>query len=296
MLIFVLSFMILSCIWYSLLLTKDYIKKKKEGTLEEGSFIKLGLIGMLANFFDTLGIGSFAIETSLFKNLKLIEDKKLPGTLNVANTIPTTLEAIIFITVIKVEPVTLFSMLASAVIGAIVGAKFVSKFDEKTIQISMGIALLVVAALMTAGQLKLFPIGGDAVGLTGITLVIGIIGNFVFGALMTIGIGLYAPCMALVFALGMGAKAAFPIMMGSCALLMPFSSYQFIKNGAYSTKASVAIGILGSIGVLIAAYVVKSLPLSVLKWVVVCVIIYTSVVMFKSSKINNKKQPEVCTE
>lgn len=296
MLTFVLSFMILSCIWYSLLLTKDYIKKKKEGTLEEGNFIKLGLIGMLANFFDTLGIGSFAIETSFFKNLKLIEDKKLPGTLNVANTIPTVLEAIIFITVIKVEPVTLFSMLASAVIGAIVGAKFVSKFDEKTIQISMGIALLVVAALMTAGQLKLFPIGGDAVGLTGITLVIGIIGNFVFGALMTIGIGLYAPCMALVFALGMGAKAAFPIMMGSCALLMPFSSYQFIKNGAYSTKASVAIAILGSIGVLIAAYVVKSLPLSVLKWVVVCVIIYTSVIMFKSSKINNKKQPEVCTE
>lgn len=289
MLKIILSFMILSCIWYSLLLTKDYIKKKKEGTLEEGSFVKLGLIGMAANFFDTLGIGSFAIETSFFKHLKLVEDKKLPGTLNVANTIPTTLEAIIFMTVIKVDPLTLFSMLASAVLGAILGAKMVSKFEERTIQISMGIALLVVAALMTAGQLHLFPIGGNDVGLTGIKLVIGIIGNLVFGALMTIGIGLYAPCMALIFALGMGPKAAFPIMMGSCALLMPFSSYQFIKNGAYSTKASIAIAILGSIGVLIAAYVVKSLPLDVLKWVVVCVIIYTSVVMFKASKFNNKK-------
>lgn len=295
MLKIILSFMILSCIWYSFLLTKDYIKKKKDNTLEKESFVKLGLIGMVANFFDTLGIGSFAIETSFFKNLKLIEDKKLPGTLNVANTIPTTLEAIIFMTVVKVDPLTLFSMLASAVLGAVVGAKVVSKFEEKTIQISMGMALLVVAALMIAGQLNLFPIGGNDIGLTGVKLAIGIIGNFIFGTLMTIGIGLYAPCMALVFALGMGAKAAFPIMMGSCALLMPFSSYEFIKNGAYSTKASAAIAIFGSIGVLVAAYVVKSLPLNVLKWVIVCVIVYTSTVMFKSSKLSNKKQSEVCT-
>lgn len=293
MLKIVLLFMILSSVWYSIVLIKDYFKKKKEGTLEEGSFIKLGLIGMLANFLDTLGIGSFAVETSFFKNLKVVEDKKLPGTLNVANTIPTILEALIFMTVVKVDPVTLFSMLASAVLGAIVGAKVVSKFKEKTIQVSMGVALLVVAALMIAGQLKLFPVGGNEVGLKGIKLIIGILGNFIFGALMTVGIGLYAPCMALVFALGMGPQAAFPIMMGSCALLMPFSSYQFIKSGAYSTKASMAIAILGSIGVLIAAYIVKSLPLNILKWVVVCVIIYTSSIMFKSSRINKKKQYNV---
>lgn len=286
MLKFVLGFMVISGIWLIIVLTKEYLRKKKEGTLEEESFIKLGLIGMLANFFDTLGIGSFAIETSLFKNLKVIEDVKLPGTLNVANTIPIIFEALIFMTAVKVDPITLFSMLAAAAIGAVVGAGFVSRFQEKTIQVCMGIALIAVAGLMVAGQLKLFPVGGDAVGLTGIKLAIGIIGNFVFGALMTIGIGLYAPCMALVFALGMGPTAAFPIMMGSCAVLMPFASYKFIKNGAYSTKASMSITILGSIGVLIAAYIVKSLPLNILKWVVVCVIIYTSAMMFKSSRLN----------
>jgi uncharacterized membrane protein YfcA len=286
MLKFILGFMIASSIWLMVILTKDYLRKKREGTLEKGSFIKLGLIGMLANFFDTLGIGSFAIETPFFKNLKIVDDVKLPGTLNVANTIPTILEAIIFMTVIEVEPITLICMLVAAVIGAVVGAEVVSKFEERTIQICMGIALIAVAGLMVAGQLKLFPVGGDAVGLTGIKLIIGIIGNFVFGALMTVGIGLYAPCMALVFALGMGPKVAFPIMMGSCAILMPFASYKFIKNGAYSTKASMAIAILGSIGVLIAAYIVKSLPLNILKWVVVCVIIYTSAIMFKSAKAN----------
>lgn len=284
----VLGFMILSALGFIALLIKDYIKKKNEGTLEEGSFIKFGFIGMLANFFDTLGIGSFAIETSLFKNLKMIEDKKLPGTLNVANTIPTMTEALIFMTVIKVDAVTLFSMLAAAVLGAIVGAKIVSRFNEKTIQVAMGVSLVVVALLMIAGLLNLYPVGGDATGLTGAKLVIGIIGNFVFGALMTVGIGLYAPCMALVFALGMGPKVAFPIMMGSCALLMPFSSYQFIKSGAYSSKASVSIAVLGTVGVLIAAYIVKSLPLNILKWVVTCVIIYTSYMMFKSARSNKK--------
>lgn len=288
MLKIVLGFMIISALVFIAVLVKDYIKKKNDGTLEEGSFIKFGLIGMLANFFDTLGIGSFAIETSLFKNLKMVEDKKLPGTLNVANTIPTMTEALIFMTVIKVDAVTLFSMLAAAVLGAIVGAKIVSRFNEKTIQVAMGVSLVVVALLMVAGLLNLYPVGGDATGLTGAKLVIGIIGNFVFGALMTVGIGLYAPCMALVFALGMGPKVAFPIMMGSCALLMPFSSYQFIKSGAYSSKASVSIAVLGTVGVLIAAYIVKSLPLNVLKWVVTCVIIYTSSMMFKSARFNKK--------
>ncbi|AWI03345.1 sulfite exporter TauE/SafE family protein [Clostridium drakei] len=289
----VLGFMIVSALGFIAVLIKDYIKKKNDGTLEEGSFIKFGLIGMLANFFDTLGIGSFAIETSLFKNLKMVEDKKLPGTLNVANTIPTMTEALIFMTVIKVDAVTLFSMLAAAVLGAVVGAKIVSRFNEKTIQVAMGVSLVVVALLMIAGLLNLYPVGGDATGLTGAKLVIGIIGNFVFGALMTVGIGLYAPCMALVFALGMGPKVAFPIMMGSCALLMPFSSYQFIKSGAYSSKASVSIAVLGTVGVLIAAYIVKSLPLNILKWVVTCVIIYTSYMMFKSAKASRKISTEV---
>jgi uncharacterized membrane protein YfcA len=287
MLQLILAFMLLSGLYFMILLTKDYSKKKKQGTLEEGSFIKISIIALLADFFDTLGIGSFAIETSFFKNLNIVEDKKLPGTLNVGGTIPTIIEALIFMTSIHVEPVTLFSMIIASVVGATVGAEIVSKFDEKTIQISMGISLLVVAILMVSKQLHFFPMGGDASGLKGMMLLIGVAGNFILGALMTIGIGLYAPCMALVFALGMGPKVAFPIMMGSCALLMPFASYKFIKNGTYSTKASMYMTILGSIGVLFAAYIVKSLPLNILMWLVVCVVIYTSVMMFKSAKINN---------
>jgi uncharacterized membrane protein YfcA len=243
----------------------------------------VGAVGFITNFFDTLGIGSFAPTTALLKVFKLTDDKKIPGTLNVSMAIPVVAEAFIFMTVIKVEPITLFSMLGAATLGAFLGAGVVSKLDEKKIQIGMGIALLVVSFVMLAGQLHLFPSGGEAIGLTGAKLIIAIVANFILGALMTLGIGLYAPCMALVFALGLSPQIAFPIMMGSCAFLMPSASVKFVKSGAYDRKASMAITIFGVVGVFIAAYIVKELPLNTLKWMVIAVILYTSVMMFRSA-------------
>lgn len=275
---------------FAIIFFKDYFKTSKKGQLEKGSFLGFGIIGFITNFFDTLGIGSFAQITALLKGFKLTDDRKIPGTLNVSCTIPIVVEAFIFITVIKVEPITLFSMIAAATLGAVLGSKFVSKLDEKKIQIGMGIALLLVAFVMLAGQLKLMPIGGDAIGLTGIKLIIAIVANFILGALMMLGIGLYAPCMALVFALGLSPQIAFPIMMGSCAFLMPAASVNFVREAAYDRKASMAITIFGSIGVLIAAYIVKELPLNILKWLVIVVILYTSVMMFKSAARSKYKK------
>jgi len=123
---------------------------------------------------------------------------------------------------------------------------------------------------------------GNAIGLQSGKLVIAGVVNFFLGALMTAGIGLYAPCMALVFALGMSPQVAFPIMMGSCAFLMPPASIRFIREGAYNRKAAVAMAIPGIIAVLIAAFIVKSLPLDILRWIVIVVILYTSSVMLRA--------------
>ncbi|TYP57782.1 sulfite exporter TauE/SafE family protein [Thermosediminibacter litoriperuensis] len=277
----VLSVLGLLTLGFSYVFFKDTVKNKH--TFSDASWAKLSVVGFIVNFFDTLGIGSFAPTTAFFKLMKLVPDKLIPGTLNVSMTIPVVLEALIFITVIKVEPITLISMLASATLGAVVGAGIVSKLPERKIQIGMGIALLVVAMVFLAGMFNLMPVGGEAIGLTGTKLIIGVAGNFILGALMTIGIGLYAPCMALVYALGMSPRVAFPIMMGSCAFLMPAASIKFVQEGAYDRKASVAITIAGSLGVLVAAYIVKSLPLTMLKWLVVFVIIYTAVTMLRSA-------------
>lgn len=268
-------------IWYSTILIQDFLKHKNN--LENVSWLKTGLIGFVVNFFDVLGIGAFAPQTALLKFTKQTEDRVLPGTLNVANTIPVLIQALIFITVIEVEPITLILMLLSAAAGAILGAGIVSKMSEKKIRLTMGIALLITAGFMFAGKMQWIQGGGTAIGLSGIKLIIAVVVNFLLGALMTAGIGLYAPCMAMVFALGLSPQVAFPIMMGSCAFLMPPASVRFIKEGAYNRKAAIAMAIPGIIAVLIAALIVKSLPLDTLRWLVIIVIVYTSVVMLKSA-------------
>ena len=284
-------------VFYYYVFIKDYKQVKAAGEIDQVSVPKAGVIGFITNFFDTLGIGSFAPTVAFNKFLKMgVRDKDLPGLLNVGDTLPVMCEAVIFTTVIKVEPITLVTMLAASAIGSYVGAGIISKLDELKIQKIMGLALLVTGILMTLSALNLMPGGGEAIGLSGIKLVIGIVGNFILGALMTAGIGLYAPCMALVYFLGLSPQVAFPIMMGSCATLMPVCSVKFIKEGAYPRKASLLLGLFGAIGVFIAAYIVKSLPLNILRWLVIAVIFYTSISMLvtanKSSKAKANENKE----
>ena len=199
-----------------------------------------------------------------------------------ANSIPTVAQGIIFIQIIEVEPITLVTMLGAAGMGALLGAGVVAKLSERKIRLIMGVALLITSFFMFASKLNWIEGGGTSIGLEGYKLAIGIGANFILGAIMTAGIGLYAPCMALVFALGMSPAVAFPIMMGSCATLMPLAAYRFIKEGAFNRRASYIISITGLIAVLIAAFLVKSLPLDVLRWLVIVVIIYTASVMLRA--------------
>jgi len=273
--------LIVLALGYSYFLIRDFLKHKN--SLENCSWVKSGIIGFIVNFFDVLGIGAFAPQTALLKFTKQTEDRLIPGTLNVANTLPTIIQAIIFIKIVKVDPLTLILMVIAATAGAVIGAGIVSKLSEKKIRFTIGFALLVTAGFMFANKMQWIQGGGDAIGLTGSKLVIAIVVNFILGAFMTAGIGLYAPCMALVFSLGMSPIVAFPIMMGSCAFLMPPASFKFIKEGAYNRKAAVAMAIPGMIAVLIAALIVKSLPLDTLRWVVIAVIIYTAVIMLTSA-------------
>ena len=240
-------------------------------------------VGFLTDFLDTLGIGSFAVTTALFRAVRMVPDRIIPGTLNAGHTLPTIAEAFAYMAFIPVDVLTLFSMIAAAVLGAWLGAGVVSHWPKRRVQIGMGIALLVAAALFMMTQLNLFPGGGDAIGVRGIRLVAAVGGNFLLGALMSLGIGLYAPCMILVSLLGMNPTAAFPIMMGSCAFLMPIGSLRFIRERAYSLRAALGLAIGGIPGVLIAAYVVKSLPLYAVRWLVIVVVVYTAITMLYSA-------------
>lgn len=240
-------------------------------------------IGFVTNFFDTLGIGSFAPTTAIFKLKKLVPDELIPGTLNVGHTLPTITQAFIFITIVEVEAKTLVLLIAAAVLGMWLGAGVVSRWPRRNIQIGMGIALLVAAALTLQAIFDKKADGGIALELTGVKLVLGIAGNFALGALMSLGIGLYGPCLIMISLLGMNPTAAFPIMMGSCAFLMPVGSSRFVKEGSFQLRSALGLSLGGIPAVLIAALIVKSLPLYYVRWLVVAVVVYTAVMMLRSA-------------
>ena len=269
---------------FFVILVKDILAHKNE--LDKTKIGYNSIVSGIANFFDTLGIGSYAIATSAWKFNKSMPDDLIPGSLNVAFGIPICVEATIFMSAIEVEPVTLVLMIGSAIIGSVIGAKIISKLDIMKIRVVMGVALIIVAAITLCKINEVGPFGiiGSDRGLSGVTLAIGVVGNFILGVLMTAGIGLYAPCMALVLLLGMSADVAFPIMMGSCAFLCPACGIAFIKAGKYQMASIIPMIIVGAVGVLIAGLIVKSLPLTLLTYLVCVVMVICAVLFFHDAK------------
>ncbi len=240
------------------------------------------LIGFVTDFFDALGIGSFAPTTVWFRATKMVPDKRIPGTLNVGHTLPAMLMGLLFIKNVDVDTTTLISMIGAAVAGSWFGAGFVAKLPRKHVQLGMGMALIVAAFIMGGFQIYGNPAGADALGVEGVQLLLACVGIAILGALMTIGVGLYAPCMVLVSLMGMNPIAAFPIMMGACAFLMPVASTRFLKGEACDLRTSLGLTLGALPGVLLAVMVVKSLPLYMLKWLVVVVVLITAVLMLRS--------------
>ena len=213
----------------------------------------------------------------------MVPDERIPGTLNVGLAAAAVTEAVIFVGAIEVEPHLLISMILSATAGSWLGADVVARLSRRAIQITMGIALLIAGGVFTAINLHALPGGGTAMSLVGWKFPFAVGVNFILGALMSAGIGLYAPCMITLALLGMHPIAAFPIMMGACALLQPVASLRFFQTGKFAWGASLGLTFGGVVGVLIAAFIVKSLPLEWLRWLVILVIVYAALAMMRSA-------------
>ncbi len=240
-------------------------------------------IGFLTNFFDSLGIGSFATTTSTWKLLGMVPDGLIPGTLMVGHGWPTIAQALISITIIAVDPTTLTLLIAASVVGAWLGGGVVARLPKRKIQIGMGVALLAAGALTFARLMKWFPPGEEALGLHGTALVVGMVANLVLGALMNLGIGAYAPSLLIFGLLGMNERSIFPIMMGSCALIMPAGGIEFVRRARYAFRPALGLTLGGVPGVLIALLMVRELPLRALKWLVLAVVVYTAIAMLRSA-------------
>jgi len=259
------------------------------GGFEMPSFVQ-SAIGFVTAFFDTLGIGSFATTTSIYKLRGMVPVKMIPGTLNVGHTLPTIAQAFIYTRIVPVDSKTLVSMIAAACLGAWLGVGVVVRWPRRYIQVGIGIALLIAAVVFVLQAEEWLPSGGATLHLSGARLVVALGGNFVLGMLMMLGIGLYAPCMILVSLLGMNPAAAFPIMMGSCAFLMPVSSVRFIRTRTYHRQATLGLAFGAVPGVLLAAFVFKSLSMTAVRWLVIVVVVYTAVNMLATVR---RPEPEI---
>lgn len=274
------------CILYLAFVIIRQAKRNHEKFNLKDNLLGMGIAG-IADFGDTLGIGSFITTTAMFQMTHYLDDERdLPGTLNIAHGIPTIVEALFFVTAVQVQPLTLISMVIASALGAFIGSILVVRMNTKIIQRFMAIALIITSLLMVAnkmGWISILAVGNNANGLHGWALVVGVIGNFILGGLMSAGVGLYAPCMVMTYLLGLKPIAAFPIMMLSCAILMPSSSATFVKNNRFSTHGIYGFVIGGVIGVIIAATLVKSMSFTVLSWLIVIVSFITAISLWRSS-------------
>lgn len=260
---------------------RDY-RSNKEDTLGNKRII-FAIFSFFANIIDTLGIGSFATTTAFCHATKLVDDKKIPGTLVVGCTIPVAIQALAFTTSVEMNPQVLVIMLLCSAVGAFIGGRLNGKLPIKSIRITMGIGLFIAGFLILGQIFNMLPGGGNATTVTGIKLVIGCIVIFVLGVLYPLGIGCYAPTMVLVSLIGMNPTIAFPVMMGGATFNNLSSFLGIIKSGNYHRIAAFDFNWAGALGVLVAVKFITSLPIAILRWIVFVVVIYTAVSMLHAA-------------
>ncbi|MGH8130091.1 MAG: permease [Steroidobacteraceae bacterium] len=265
---------------FTLLLIKT--AKKRGELIPNAESIGLGAV---TNFFDTLGIGSFATTTAWIKFRNLVPDSFIPATLNVGHALPTIAQSAIFLVLlgVHVDPVLLASCIVAAVLGALVGAPIVVRAPVRVVQGMVGVALLIAAMLYTMSNLDLMPIGGNATALPAMEMYVAIAVHFVLGTLMAFGIGLYAPSLILLSLLGLDPRLAFPIMASACAFLMPTTGFSFMRTDRINLKIIIGIALGGIPAVLAAAFIVKEMPIVWLRWGVVVVVLYAAILLLRSA-------------
>jgi len=250
-------------------------------------------LGAVTNFFDTLGIGSFATTTAWIKFRHMVPDSFIPATLNAGHALPTVVQSAIYLVIlgVRVDPLLLASCIVAAVLGSLIGVPMVVRASVQLVQGIVGVALLIAAALYAMSNLDLFPIGGSATALPMAQLAVAAAVHFLLGALMAFGIGLYAPSLILLSLLGLDPRLAFPIMASACAFLMPATGFSFVKSSRIDLRVVLGLAIGGIPATIVAALIVKELDIVLLRWGVVVVVLYASFLLLRSAIKNPAAVP-----
>ncbi|HKX92623.1 MAG TPA: hypothetical protein VJM15_09405 [Sphingomicrobium sp.] len=279
MLIALLVPLVLAITVYAIVLVRAVIRK---GVRPKGEAI---LLGAITNFFDTLGIGSFAPTMAWFKFRKLVADRLIPCTMLVGHTPPSMTQGFIFLILLGVfvDPVLLAGCVIALLMGGLLGAPLVMRTRVWMVQLVVAIGLLVAAIFYVLSNLDLMPGGGAATSLPVVLMVVAITGNFLFGVLLNYGIGNYAPTLAMFSLMGMDPRLCFPIMAAGAGLAGAGASIRHINIGEIDLRVATGLTIGGIPLVFVAAFIVKEMPLEMLRWLVAAVVIYASAIMFHAA-------------
>jgi uncharacterized membrane protein YfcA len=252
--------------------------------------VELIVLGAVTNFFDTLGIGSFAPTMAWLKLRNLVPDRLIPCTMLVGHTLPTLTQALIFLVLlgVLVDPVLLVGCIMALFAGALFGAPLVTKMRVWLVQSIVGGALILAALLYTLSSLDLMPAGGAAGSLPPLLTIIAIAANFVFGVLLNFGIGNYAPTLVMFSLMGMDPRLAFPIMAAGAAVAASGASVRHLGIGEIDVRIATGLAIGGIPAVLLAAFVVRTMPVEMLRWLVSFVVLYTALVMLRAAFIGRR--------
>jgi len=242
-------------------------------------------LGAVANFFDTLGIGSFAPTMTWLKFRKLVPDRMIPSTMLVGYTPPSIVQALIFLVLLGVfvDPLLLVGCVIMLVVGALLGAPLVARTNVRIVQLAVAGALLCAASFYALANLHMMPGGGTATSLPVPLMIAAILANFVFGVLLNFGVGNYAPTLAMLSLMGMDPRLSFPIMAAGASIAGTAASAQCIRLGTIDVKIATGLAIGGIPAVLVAAFIVKGLSVELLRWLVIVVVVYAAMVMLRTA-------------
>jgi hypothetical protein len=277
---------------YAVVLARAAIAQRVRPNVEA-----LGL-GAVVNFFDTLGIGSFAPTAAWFKFRKMVPDRLIPPTMIAGLTPPVMVESIIFLILLGVfvDPVLLFGAASATMLGGLVGAPLVAKARVWIVQLIVGIGLAIAAAAYAMTNLGLFPGGGTATGLSTFPMIVAIAASFGFGLLANFGVGNYAPTLVMLSLMGMDPRLCFPIMAAGGSLMGAGASVRHVGIGQIDLRIVLGLAIGGIPAVLVAALIVKSMPLELLRWLVFVVVVYAAIIMFRAAAVGRREEAADATE
>lgn len=249
-------------------------------------------LGGVVNFFDALGIGSFATTTAWMRFRQMVPDRLIPPTMLAGLTPPVLAESIIFLILlgVLVDPILLLGCSVATLAGGLVGAPLVAKARVWIVQLTVATGLILAATAYAMTNLNLFPGGGSATGLPPMQTAIAIAASFGLGLLANFGVGNFAPTLVLLSLMGMDPRLCFPIMATGGSLMGVGSGIRHIRIAQIDLRIVLGLALGGIPAVIVAALVVKSMPLELLRWLVLVVVLYAAVVLLRAALAGRREE------